>query len=155
MRGSIARLGSITALVLAVGLLLRVPAHAACCIEGCGSDTISWTSCTNTSECTGGFCPSPIGSAIQFDPTATCGEGGLPFSTCPPNEVGQCADGVNNDEWTGDLATDCLDPDCALDPACPQHSVPVAGGIGLAATAIGLLVLGVFAVRSRLRGKTL
>ena len=149
MRGSIAKLISATILLLSLGLALRLPANAACCIEGCGGEP-SWTSCTNTSQCTGGVCNSPIGSAIAFDPNATCGEG-VPFSSCPATEVGHCADGVNNDVWTGDLATDCQDPDCALDPACPSTSIPVAGGVGLAATAFVLLVMGVVVLRSRLR----
>jgi hypothetical protein len=147
MRSSIAKLGWIAALLFAA-LLLRAPARAACCIEGCGG-TVSWTSC-GINECTGGVCDSPIGSAVFFDENATCGETGI-FSTCPADEVGQCADGVNNDEWTGDTSTDCKDPDCVFDPACPSASVPVAGGFGLAVTAFILLALGVFAVRSRLR----
>ena len=149
MRGSMARTATGAALLLAMGITVPA-ADAACCIEGCGGVPIPWTSCGNP-DCTGGVCPSPIGSAIAFDPTATCGEGGFPFSTCPPNEVGQCQDGVNNDAWTGDLLTDCEDPDCASDPACPAHAVPAASGLGLAATAIALLGLGVTLLRSRIR----
>ena len=148
MRGSIAKLISATVLLLTLGLALRFPANAACCIEGCGA-VPSWTSCTNTSQCTGGVCNSPLGSAIAFDPNGVCGEGS--FSSCPPNEVGECTDGVNNDEWTGDVLTDCDDPDCAFDSACRSASVPVAGGFGLAGTAIVLLAMGIFVLRSRLR----
>jgi hypothetical protein len=96
-------------------------------------------------------CPGPIGSAIQFDPDAVCGEGS-PFSQCPPNEVGQCADGVNNDAWTGDRLTDCRDPDCWGDRACPNQAVPAAGAVGLAVTAAALLAIGVLVLRARIRG---
>ena len=135
-------------LAMAVVLLAGGEARAACCIEGCGSETIQWTSCTASSQCTGGVCPSPIGSAIAFDPNATCGEGNPPFSTCPPDERGQCHDGVNNDAWTGDVLTDCEDPDCFSDPGCPQHA-PVASGTALAIVAGALLALGIVALRSR------
>jgi len=149
MRGSTAAVTVATALVLNLGFGLSEPARAACCIEGCGGVPIPWVSCGILS-CTGGDCPSPIGSAIFTDPNATCGEGPT-FSGCPPNEIGQCADGVNNDAWTGDLLTDCNDPDCASDPLCPTESVPAASGLGLAATAMALLGMGVAALRSRMR----
>lgn len=136
------------ALASTLALALPVTARGACCIEGCGS--VPWTSCTNTNQCTGGVCPGPLGSAIAFDENGTCGEG--MFSSCPPTEVGECADGVNNDEWTGDLATDCADPDCVGDPNCPRVAgVPAAGGFGLAATALALFGIGVWFLRSRLR----
>jgi hypothetical protein len=147
MRRSIAKLGWVMALQFAA-LLPHAPARAACCIEGCGG-TVSWTSC-GINECTGGACDSAIGSAVFFDANATCGEGS-PFASCPPDEVGQCADGVNNDAWTGDRNTDCEDPDCAFDPFCPSASVPAAGGFGIAVTALVLLAFGIFTLRSRLR----
>ncbi len=147
MRGSVAKLVLTAALVLIAGIAVRAPAGAECCIEGCG--TVPWTSCTSTNQCTGGVCPGPLGSAISYDPDGICGQGN--FSSCPPNEVGQCTDGVNNDAWTGDLLTDCEDPDCAADPACPRLGAPAAGGFGLVATAIALLAMGILVLRSRLR----
>jgi hypothetical protein len=46
-------------------------------------------------------------------------------------EVGNCADGIDNDR---DGFTDCMDPDCAGDPACapmcPERDI--AGAVGLA-----------------------
>jgi hypothetical protein len=103
--------------------------------------------------CTGGVCPGSLGSAIAFDPDATCGEG-TPFSSCPADEVGQCADGVNNDEWTGDIAVDCNDPDCFADPACKGPvGAPLASGTGLALLGAVLFGVGIMARRSRLRAR--
>jgi hypothetical protein len=139
---------AVVILAMAVAMLARGgEARGACCIEGCGGLTTVWTSCTATSQCTGGVCDSPLGSAIAFDPNAICGEG-TPFSSCPPNERGECHDGVNNDAWTGDVLTDCEDPDCADDPGCPQRA-PVASGAALAIVAGALLALGTAALRSR------
>ena len=79
-----------TALAVLLGFVLRAPARAACCFEQCG-----WIAC-GINECPpSGECPGPLGSVIFFDADATCGEGD--FSRCPPTEVGQCTDGVNND----------------------------------------------------------
>jgi hypothetical protein len=131
--------------VAVLGLLPAGVVRAACCIEGCGSTTPGWVSCTTTSTCTGGVCPGPIGSAIAFDPAATCGVGPSPFDTCPATETGQCADGVNNDVWTGDTLTDCADSDCFVDPVCGTRApaVGVSGFIALFAllTASGLILL--------------
>jgi hypothetical protein len=101
--------------VLAV-LAIASPSWSACCIESCPS--VPWISCTASTSCTGGVCPGPIGSAVAADSTATCGEPGTQFANCPTTEAGQCGDGVNNDAWTGNTATDCQDPACATDPHC-------------------------------------
>jgi hypothetical protein len=103
----------VAATVFAVLAIAR-PSWSACCEEGCGNPV--WISCTASAICTGGFCAPPLGSAIQFDLAATCGEGA--FANCPATEAGQCADGVNNDAWTGNTLTDCADPACATDPHC-------------------------------------
>jgi hypothetical protein len=138
---------AVVILAFAVVVLAGGEARAVCCIEGCSGPTTHWTSCTASSDCTGGFCDSPLGSAILTDPNATCGEGET-FFQCPPDERGECHDGVNNDAWTGDVLTDCEDPDCFSDPGCPQHA-PVASGTALVIVAGVLLALGVVALRSR------
>lgn len=143
MRQSAHGIGIVIGLVVASSLLRPDTASGACCIESCGS--VPWISCTASDQCTGGVCPGPLGSAIAFDPSATCGEGA--FAGCPPDETGQCADGVNNDAWTGDTLTDCADPDCAGDPAC-RVGAPAAGPVPLLVLALALTAAGV----ARLRG---
>jgi hypothetical protein len=101
-------------------LAIAKPSWSACCIESCG--TVPWISCTASDSCTGGACPGPLGSAIAFDPDGICGQGA--FVNCPTSEAGQCGDGVNNDAWTGSTATDCADPACSGDPACPRGAAP-------------------------------
>jgi hypothetical protein len=60
--------------------------------------------------------------------------------SCPPNESGACADGINNDAFL-DQATDCKDPDCGGDPTC-RAAAPLASGFGLAIVLAALFVLG-------------
>jgi len=103
----------VAAAVLAVLTTAR-PSWSACCMETCGNP--AWKSCTANTDCTGGFCAPPLGSAIMASPTGTCGVGA--FAACPTTEAGECADGVNNDAWTGNTLTDCVDPACAQDPHC-------------------------------------
>jgi len=104
----------VAATVFAVLAMAR-PSWSACCEEQCGNPV--WKSCTANMSCTGGYCAPPLGSALMADENATCGEGA--FSGCPTTEAGQCHDGVNNDAWTGSTLTDCADPACVGDPACP------------------------------------
>jgi len=138
---------------LAIGAVLLafiLPSRtwAACCIEGCGTTTPSWTSCTASTTCTGGFCPG-IGAATQSDASATCGVGS-PWSSCPATEAGHCSDGVNNDAWTGDTLTDCADPDCFGDPACVQK-VPALSASRIATLVLLLGIAGVAGLQRRYR----
>ena len=145
MRQTPQPIGIFIALVVACCLMRPDAARAACCIETCGS--VPWISCTADVDCTGGVCPGPIGSAIAADLNATCGEAGT-FSGCPANETGQCADGVNNDAWTGDILTDCADLDCAGDPACPPNvGAPATTLLGLMSLALLLAAAGVNRLR--------
>lgn len=65
------------------------------------------------------------------------------FTDCPDSEVGQCQDGVNNDDWVDDQ-TDCADPDCQDDPACAANpaAAPAASTLGLAALLVTLAGIG-------------
>jgi len=72
-----------------------------------------------------------------------------PWPGCPTSEAGRCADGVNNDAWLDDL-TDCADPDCANDPACPA-SAPALSTLGLGALAALLMGIGGLSVARRRR----
>ena len=132
-----------------VATFLATGAFAAdiqCCLEACGNPV--WNSCASGATCTGGFCAPPLGSAIAAT-TDPCGTGSA--SSCPATEAGQCADGVNNDVWTGDSETDCADPDCAGDPACPA-SAPVVGPAALAALVLALAIGGTAILRRRTHG---
>lgn len=89
-----------------------------CCMVTCEGE---WTACGSFFDCPSGACAS---TPTQNMAAGTCGEGD--FASCPADESGQCADGVNNDEYKNDL-TDCDDPACATDPACaPPTATPTA-----------------------------
>jgi hypothetical protein len=133
----------VAATVLAVLVMAR-PSWSACCIESCGNPP--WISCTANADCTGGYCAPPTGSALAYYSDATCGEGVV--SNCPATEAGQCADGVNNDAWTGNTLTDCADPACAGDPHCLAPA-PAMSRIGLVVMLVLLCMSGVAVVRRR------
>lgn len=120
--------------------------QAACCQEGCGSGPTPWVSCGSPDCPTGGICPGPIGSAIRMDPAATCGVGD--WASCPASEAGYCADGVNNDAWTGNTLADCADPACAMDPAC-RVQAPVVSQSNLFVVGLLLLAGGVWMTHRR------
>ena len=78
---------------------------------------------------------------MHVDALATCGAGG--FASCPPTEVGQCSDAINNDGWV-DAVTDLADPDCATGPgagAVPSLSLAALAGMVLILSALGGLRL--------------
>jgi len=85
----------------------------------------------------------------EIDPNTDLQNFPPPWPGCPTTEAGLCADRINNDAWLDDL-TDCADPDCFTDPACPAPA-PALSALGLGALAALLIGIGGLSVVRRRR----
>ena len=118
-------------------------ADAACCRASC-IGPVPWRACfADTTSCFPLQCVGGSSTSIAVDAAGICGQG-LLFADCPPTEVGQCNDSINNDGWV-DGVTDAADPDCAVQQ--PTSAAPAVGVAGIAA--VIALLLGIAALRIR------
>jgi hypothetical protein len=133
------------AMVWTASMACALPPVDACCKQSCADP--AWTACQQfvcvggAEACRSGYSETEVGGK-------PCGEGDS--ADCPATEIGQCADGVNNDVWTetGERLTDCQDPDCRDDPVCLRGAPALdAGTASLLAALLGLG--GVLALRRR------